>query len=303
MSRGMTRLRYLLGEAADNIKTNRTTTALAVATTTFTMLGMGVFLLLYLNAQEALGSLKEEIKVVVYLRDSASPGEIAQLRSDLSRDPAVAAVEFVSREQALAAFRTQFPSEERLLNGLGDNPFPASLVVKVSPAYRSSEQVGTLVQKLKALAEVDEVLYSQDWIDNLTVAVRYLRVLGMGIGVVLAASMVTILANTIKLTLYARREEIEILKLIGATTGFIKMPFVLEGALLGGVGAACSLVLLRALFGLAESKLALKGTFWGVGRGLAFLPDRVTVVFLLLGVMLGCLGSLVSLIQFRDARS
>ena len=303
MSRGMTRLRYLLGEAADNIKTNRTTTALAVATTTFTMLGMGVFLLLYLNAQEALGSLKEEIKVVVYLRDSASPGEIAQLRSDLSRDPAVAAVEFVSREQALAAFRTQFPSEERLLNGLGDNPFPASLVVKVSPAYRSSEQVGTLVQKLKALAEVDEVLYSQDWIDNLTVAVRYLRVLGMGIGVVLAASMVTILANTIKLTLYARREEIEILKLIGATTGFIKMPFVLEGALLGGAGAACSLVLLRGLFGLAESKLALKGTFWGVGRGLAFLPDRVTVAFLLLGVMLGCLGSLVSLIQFRDARS
>lgn len=303
MSRSVTRLRYLLGEAADNIKTNRTTTVLAVATTTFTMLGMGVFLLLYLNAQEALGSLKEEIKVVVYLRDSAPSREIAQLRSDLSRDPAVAAVEFVSREQALAAFRTQFPSEERLLNGLGDNPFPASLVVKVGPAYRSSEQVGTLVQKLKALAEVDEVLYSQDWIDNLAVAVRYLRVLGMGIGVVLAASMVTILANTIKLTLYARREEIEILKLIGATTGFIKMPFVLEGALLGGAGAACSLLLLRALFGLAEGKLALKGTFWGVGRGLAFLPDRVTVAFLLLGVMLGCLGSLVSLIQFRDARS
>ncbi len=303
MPRSVTRFRYLLGEAADNIKANRTTTALAVATTTFTMLGMGVFLLLYLNAQEALGSLKDEIKVIVYLRDSAPPKEIAQLRSELSRDPAVAAVEFVSREQALAAFRTQFPSEERLLNGLGDNPFPASLVVKVGPAYRSSEQVGTLVQKLKALAEVDEVLYSQDWIENLAVAVRYLRVLGVGIGAVLAASMVTILANTIKLTLYARREEIKILRLIGATTGFIKIPLVLEGALLGGVGAACSLLLLRTLFGLAESKLALKGTFWGAGHGLAFLPDRVTVAFLLLGVMLGCLGSLVSLIQLRDARS
>jgi len=209
----------------------------------------------------------------------------------------------VAEMTSVATFRAQFPSEKRLLDGLGDNPFPASLVVQVGPAYRSSEQVGTLVQKLKALAGVDEVLYSQDWIDNLTVAVRYLRVLGMGIGVVLAASMVTILANTIKLTLYARREEIEILKLIGATTGFIKMPFVLEGALLGGTGAVCSLLLLRTLFGLAESKLALQGTFWGAGRGLAFLPDRVTVAFLLLGVMLGCLGSLVSLIQFRDERS
>jgi cell division transport system permease protein len=303
MPRSLTRFRYLLGEAVDNIKANRTTTFIALATTTFTMLGMGVFLLLYLNVQEALGSLKDEIKVIVYLRDAASPKEIAQLRGELSQDPAVAAVEFVSREQALATFRAQFPLEERLLDGLGDNPFPASLVVKVGPAYRSSEQVGALVQSLKARAGAEEVLYSQDWIENLAVAVRYLRVLGVGIGVVLAASMVTILANTIKLTLYARREEIEILKLIGATTSFIKMPFVLEGALLGGVGAVCSLFLLRTLFGLAESKLALKGTFWGMGRGLVFLPDRVTIAFLLLGVMLGCLGSLVSLIQLRDARS
>lgn len=303
MSRGLTRFRYLLGEAVDNVRANRTTTVLALATTTFAMLGMGVFLLLYLNVQDALGSLRDEIKVIVYLRDSTSQKEIAQLRSELSRDPAVAAVEFVSREQALATFRAQFPSEERLLNGLGDNPFPASLVIKVGPAYRPSEQVGALVQSLKARAEAEEVLYSQDWIENLAVAVRYLRVLGVGIGVVLAASMVTILANTIKLTLYARREEIEILKLIGATTGFIKMPFVLEGALLGGVGALCSLFLLRTLFGLAESKLTLTGTFWGVGHGLAFLPDRVTVAFLLLGIVLGCLGSMVSLVQFRNARS
>ena len=302
MSRSLTRFRYLLGEAVDNVRANRTTAALALATTTFTMLGMGVFLLLYLNAQDALSSLREEIKVIVYLKDEASQKAVAQLRGELSTDPAVAAVEFVSREQALATFRAQFPSEERLLNGLGDNPFPASLVVKVGPASRSSEQVGALVQSLKAHAEADEVLYSQDWIENLAVAVRYLRVLGVGIGAVLAASMVTILANTIKLTLYARREEIEILKLIGATTVFIKLPFVLEGALLGGAGALCSLFLLRTLFGLAESRLALKGTFWGVGHGLAFLPERVTVAFLLLGIMLGCLGSLVSLIQFRDAR-
>jgi len=302
MSRRVTRFRYLLEEAADNITANRMTTALAVATTTFAMLGMGVFLLLYLNAQAALGSLKDEIKVIVYLKETVSSKEIAQLRSVVSGDPAVAAVDIVTREQALAAFRTQFPSEERLLNGLGDNPFPASLVVHVGPAYRSSEQVGGLVQTLKALAEADEVLYSQEWIENLAVAVRYLRVLGLGIGLVLAVSMVTILANTIKLTLYARREEIEILKLIGATTGFIKLPFVIEGAVLGGVGAACSLALLRTLFGLAERALALKGTFWGVGRGLAFLPDRVTVAFLVLGVLLGCLGSLVSLIQWRDAR-
>jgi cell division transport system permease protein len=299
----MTRLRYLLREAVDNIKSNRTTTFVALATTTFTMLAMGVFLLVYLNVQEALGSLREEIKVIVYLRDVVSPQAVSRVRAEIGQDSAVAGIEYVSREQALATFRAQFPSEERLLSGLGDNPFPASLVIKVSPAYRSSEQVRALVQKLNALSETEEVLYSQDWIENLAVALRYLEVLGLGIGTVLAASMVTILANTIRLTLHARRDEIEIMKLIGATTTFIKTPFVLEGALLGGVGALCSLFLLRTLFGLAEAKLALRGTFWGIGRGLVFLPDRVTVAFLLLGIMLGCLGSVVSLLRLRGARS
>ena len=299
----MTRLRYLLREAVDNIRSNRTTTFVALATTTFTMLAMGVFLLVYLNVQEALGSLREEIKVIVYLRDAVSPQAVSRLHAEIGQDPAVAGIEYVSREQALATFRAQFPSEERLLSGLGDNPFPASLVIKVSPAYRSSEQVRALVQKLNALSETEEVLYSQDWIENLAVALRYLEVLGLGIGTVLAASMVTILANTIRLTLHARRDEIEIMKLIGATTAFIKTPFVLEGALLGGVGALCSLFLLRTLCGLAEAKLALKGTFWGIGRGLVFLPDRVTVAFLLLGIMLGCLGSVVSLLRLRGAKS
>ena len=299
----MTRLRYLLREAVDNIRSNRTTTFVALATTTFTMLAMGVFLLLYLNVQEALGSLREEIKVIVYLRDAVSPQALSRLRAEIGQDPAVAGIEYVSREQALATFRAQFPSEERLLSGLGDNPFPASLVIKVSPAYRSSEQVRELVQKLNALSGTEEVLYSQDWIENLAVALRYLEVLGLSIGTVLAASMVTILANTIRLTLHARRDEIEIMKLIGATKAFIKTPFVLEGALLGGAGALCSLFLLRTLFGLAEAKLALRGTFWGIGRGLVFLPDRVTVAFLLLGIMLGCLGSVVSLFQLRGARS
>jgi len=298
----MTRLRYLLHEAVDNIKSNRTTTFVALATTTFTMLAMGVFLLLYLNVQEALGSLREEIKVIVYLRDAVSSQAVARVRAEIGRDPAVAGIEYVW-EQALAAFRVQFPSEERLLSGLGDNPFPASLVIKVSPTYRSSEQVRELVQKLNALSETEEVLYSQDWIENVAVALRSLKVLGLGIGAVLAASMVTILANTIRLTLHARRDEIEIMKLIGATTAFIKTPFVLEGALLGGAGALCSLVLLRSLFGVAEAKLALRETFWGIGRGLVFLPDRVTVAFLLLGIMLGCLGSVVSLLQLRGARS
>jgi len=298
----VTRLRYLLSEAVDNLRANRTTALIALATTTFTMLGVGVFLLLYLNVQRALGSLHDEIKVTAYLGESVSPQGLAALREHVGRDPAVAGVEVVSREQALAAFRAQFPSEERLLAGLGENPFPASLVIAVGSAYRSSEVVEGMVQTLKAFPEVEEVVYSRDWIENLAATLRSLELVGIGIGTVLAVSMVTVLANTIRLTLYARREEIEILKLIGATPGFIKIPFVLEGALLGGGGAACSLLLLRTVFGLAETEMTLRGAFWGLGRELTFLPGRMVVALLVLGVVLGCVGSLVSLPHLRELR-
>ncbi len=216
----MTTARYLLSEAVDNIKANRTTTVTAVVTTAFTMLGMGVFLLLYMNVQDVLGSLREEIKVIVYFRDTVSPEEIAALEVQLREDPAVSSIEFVSREQALVSFRTRFPSEERLLNGLGENPFPASLVLKIGPRFRTSQAVTELVKKLQALPEVEEVLYNRSLIENLAAGLRYLRLLGLLVGTVLAASMVTILANTTRLTLYARREDIEILRLIGATPGF-----------------------------------------------------------------------------------
>jgi cell division transport system permease protein len=298
----MIRVRYLFEEAMDNIKTNRTTTLIALVTTAFTMLGMGVFLLLYLNVQAVLGSLREEIKVVVYFRDSVGTTAVADLQGQLKEDPAVAGTEFVSREQALATFRSRFPSEERLLNGLGDNPFPASLVIKVSPRFRTSQAVADLVQKIQGLPEVEEVLYNRDWIENLAAGLRYLRLLGLVVGGVLAVTMVTILANTIRLTLHARREEIEILRLIGATPSFIKAPFLLEGALLGGVGAACSLLLLRTVYGLAENKIGPPSSFWGLGTGLSFFPLRVMAAIIVLGIMLGCVGSLVSLGRLRDVR-
>jgi len=298
----MTTVRYLLSEAVDNIMTNRTTTMTAVVTTAFTMLGMGVFLLLYLNIQGVLSSLHEEIKVIVYFRDFVTPQAMTALRVRLSDDAAVSGIEVVTREQALQSFRSRFPSEERLLNGLGENPFPASLVLKIVPRFRTSKAVADLVQKLQALPEVEEVVYNRELIENLAAGLRYLRLLGILVGAVLAASMVTILANTIRLTLYARREDIEILRLIGATPGFIKTPFLLEGALLGALGAAGSLLLLRAVFGFAETKMALHGSFWGLGARLSFLPVQLMAAMVILGTLLGFLGSIVSLGHLRDVR-
>jgi cell division transport system permease protein len=299
----MRQLRYLIQEAANNIRVNRTTTLIAVATTAFTLSCFGVFLLLYLNLKELTGSLQRDFQVVLYLEDGLAAQDIAEVQQRLTSQPEAGAVQFISKDQAMADFRAQFPSEQRLLQGLGENPLPASFVVTPAPQFRSSAAVKRWTERLKSLAGVTEVQYSRDWIDNLTTIVRYVELGAVAIGMILAAASVTIIASTIRLTLYARRDEIEILRLIGATASFIKVPYLLEGAVLGMLGGALSLVVLRGGFEFYRMQLGPAGRFFGVESGFGFFPAQVSVALIGLGLALGCLGSVVSLYEFGRART
>src|SRR5262245_34061075 len=127
----MRRIIYLVKEALANIRLNRTTTIIAVATTAFTLACFGVFLLLYVNLRGIARSLQEDIKVMVYLSDDLSVDALSDLQQRLKGEREVASISYLSKEQALADFREQFPSEHHLLQGLGENPLPASLVVTV----------------------------------------------------------------------------------------------------------------------------------------------------------------------------
>ncbi|MFM7841252.1 MAG: cell division protein FtsX, partial [Nitrospira sp.] len=200
-----------------NIRLNRTTTVIAVATTACTLACFGVFLLLYLNLRAVATSLQSDFKVVVYVQESVPAQGVAQLQSLLKADPGVQVVSYVSKEQALADFRAQFPADSHLLQGLGENPLPASFVVSLSPSLRSPDAVRRWAERVKSVPGVEQVQYSRDWINNLTAIVGYLELVAVGIGTVLSAASATIIASTIRLTLYARREEIEIMRLIGAT--------------------------------------------------------------------------------------
>ena len=137
----MKRVTYLLTEALTNIRLNQTTTIVAVATTAFTMACFGVFLLLYLNLRGVTSTLQDDIKVVVYVTDAVSAQALADLQARIKSDREVAGVTYVSKEQALTDFREQFPSEGYLLQGLGENPLPASLLVAMAHPSRSSEAV------------------------------------------------------------------------------------------------------------------------------------------------------------------
>jgi len=299
----MRRLSYCVREALRNIRDNRTTTLIAIATTAFTLACVGVFLLLYLNLRGVASSLEDDIQVIIYLTDGQSPQAIEDFQRRLRAEPQVATLSYVSKEQALADFRTQYPAEHQLLQGLGENPLPASLVVTMSPRFRSPEAVKHWAERLNGVPGVAQVQYNRDWVENLTAVIGFIELAAMGVGMILSAASITIIASTIRLTLYARRDEVEIMRLIGATAAFIKVPYLLEGAVLGALGGMLSLALLRSGFEFFKVQLGGTGRLLGLDSTFGFFPARVSLAIVLIGLMLGCAGSFVSLMEFGRARS
>ena len=299
----MRRLQYLVREALANVLTNRTTTVVAVATTAFTFACVGVFLLFYVNLRAMASSLEQDIQVMVYLQDDVTNHVKNEIEEQLKADRAVAAVTFVSKEQALADFQAQFPAESRLLDGLGQNPLPASFVVTLAAAARSSDAMRRWADRAQLIAGVGQVQYNQAWVEALAGMVKYIELAAIIVGVILSAASVTIIANTIRLALYSRREEMEILRMIGASRTFIRVPYLLEGAALGVVGSALSLVILKAGFELFRHEIRTASRFLGVDTLLTFFPWEMCVLLVLVGLFLGFSGSFLSLLRFGEGRT
>ncbi len=299
----MRRLFYLFREAWANMRANRTTTVVAILTTAFTLSCVGIFLLLYVNLRSAAGWLQEDIKIMVYLDDQLTRESVADLEGRLKADRMVAAMVFISKEQALGEFRAQFPADSHLLEGLGQNPLPASFVVTLASQYRSPDAVKRWTERVRTMPGVAKVDYNQEWIDALAGLIRYIELIAIGVGVILSTAAVTIIGNTIRLTLFSRREEIEILRLIGATRWFIRIPYLLEGAVLGALGSGLSLLILKGGFELFRQQISSTGRLSGIEHMIAFFPLSVCLALVLIGIGLGFAGSFVSLRRFGDSRT
>lgn len=293
---------YLFRAAWANLRTNRTTTVVAIVTTAFTLACVGIFLLSYVNLRNAAAWLQEDIKIIVYLDDRISGEETRELEGKLKADRMVTGVRYISKEQALGEFRAQFPSDSHLLEGLGENPLPASFIVTPATGYQSPDAVNRWAERARTMAGVAKVDYNQEWIDALAGLIRYIELTAIGVGMILSAAAVTIIGNTIRLALFARREEIEILRLIGATRAFIRIPYFLEGAVLGACGSALALGILKLGFELFRQQISSAGRFQGIENMVSFFPLSICVAFVAVGMGLGVAGSVVSLRRFGEGR-
>ncbi len=287
---------YFLRKALENIWTNPFLSLVTLSTIAISMLILGLFSLIYLNVQQSLHQMGGELQITAYLQETISSEQAEVLRSKVADWPEVEGITYISKEQALARFRSQLREYAGILEGLKENPLPASLELTLIPQYGRSGNIKELSTRLGRLPGVAEVQYGRKWMAKLRVFVEVMKLVGITVGGLLLIATIFVISNTIKLTFYSRREELEIMRLVGATDFFIKAPFLIEGLLhgLGGALLAAGGLSLLVLFLFSHLDLPLR---LAVMAG-SLPTGQLVAGFLGLGLLLGVLGSMVSLRRF-----
>jgi cell division transport system permease protein len=273
------------------------TSAVATATIALCLLLAGAFALLLTNMEQVLTRFGEEVRVSAYLADDLAPGEQERLAMRVQALGGVESVTWVSKQDALERFRASPFGRASLLDGLDDNPLPASLEIVLEPAQRNRAGLDALLGRLRGVPGIAELGYGHEWVEGYARAVALVRGLALGLGAVLALATLLIVANTIRLSVYARHDEIEILRLVGAGRTFVATPFLLEGLLEGAAGGLAALGLLALGF---RAGLVLLGGGLELLLGYAepaFLTAGGAFALVALGGALGVIGSALALLR------
>ncbi len=296
-------LGYFLREAAADLWKRRTVNLVSIATIGATLYVLGIFLVLMTNVTRVVSSWAEENRISVYLVDNCPAGDRVALEERISKDPAVGAVEYVSKEEALDRFRKDFPDLADLATGLDANPLPASFEITFKGRSADASAVEAFSAGLEKQPGVDGVRYDIVWVRRVR---SLLKVIGWGGGILgailLSASMITI-SGVIRLNVLARREEIEILRLVGATRGFIRGPFLVEGAFQGAAASVLAFGLILATWLAVSSSARVKSDFLLQLLAGGSMPVWMPAALLGIGLAVGLAGSLVSVRRAFSATS
>lgn len=281
-------MRLLVREALQAIRRAPLLSALSITTIGFSLYAVGLFALVAVNLREALRTVEERVEVVAYLLRGTPPEAIAQASQDIAAFPEVARVTFVSEDEALKRARLELVEFRDAYRDLSVNPLPASLEIQLKDGYRNSEHTSAVAGRLKGYGFIDDVRYGREWIEKLDRLRNIAGVVGLTIGLAFASVAVVIIGVTIRITVLQRAREIAIMRLVGATNGFIRGPFLLEGMLKGLLGGFVAIALSYGTYLLFRGQVELATS------GIVFLNPGQVGLGVVFGVMIGLAGSLVS---------
>jgi len=289
---------YYFSRALNNIRQNVFVNAVTVGTIALALLIVSLFLLVFINMENAAENWSERVQVTAYFDHELTGRELSTLRSRIGALPGVSRMYYVSRDEAMKRFKERLRGQETLLEGVRPEILPASLEITLMRSSRDTQSVEKFVAGLKRIPGIGEVQYGEEWVRRFNLFLNFMRLVGALLGAFLVLAVIFIVSNTIKLTIYARRDELEVMSLVGATRFFIKAPFLVEGVIQGGAGAFLALLLLFGLYELFLYNADTLLTFNPVTSGLSFLPAEYLAIIFLSGVALGFVGSLTSLKRF-----
>ncbi|MEK7701831.1 MAG: permease-like cell division protein FtsX [candidate division NC10 bacterium] len=283
-------LAFLIGEALRDLRRAGRVAVSAIVLITLSLAALGGFWLLSSNLDRAVARWRERVRIIVYLKREPAAGEVPALVERVQSVPGVASVLYIGKAEALRSLKEVLGKDASVVSQLPSNPLPASLEITPAAPAATPDGARALLERLSSLPEAEEIAGSVDWVERLSQWQRLLTTIGLGLGAVLGVAAILTVTTATTLILHARRQETEIMRLVGASEMTIRLPLLLQGMLQGLVGAMLALAALVAAHGVVAPRLEpLVNLTLGL-PDIAFLPPLGLGVLLLAGGLLGGLG-------------
>lgn len=287
-------LSYFWGETFRSLFRNRFMAIASVLTVTLSMFILGVFLSAVLNINHMASYLENQVEMTVYLKDGLTTDQVMGIGKYLKAQPGMKEIKFTNKDQAMKDFRERMGDQQGLLDAINGNPLPASYQM----SFQTPEQLKTAAEVVAKYQGVETVQYGKDIIEQLYKVAQVIRLSGIVLIIFLAGAELFIISNTIRLTVFARRREIQIMKYVGASNGFIRWPFLFEGMVIGFLGSGFASLILWEGYKTVVSEMA--------AAGLVFIPmiplwpfmGYTTLIILAAGIVIGVMGSSISLRKY-----
>ncbi len=263
-----------------------------------TFLTVGVFLALANNLEHVAEQISNNMAAVFFLDTDISEEQLNAVEEELKQSQLVLETTFVSAEQAVDKFREKFPELQGIIENIKINPFPPSIETTFKEKTITFREASGLIDQIKNMPGVEDVQFNQEWVDRVNSFSRLAKAVGFFLGGILVLASFFIISNVIKLNVLARKDEIEILRLVGATNTFIRVPFLLEGITLGVIGGLVSLFLLLLLINSIPIYLGSRPGVLNELINFRYLTLFQSITIIAEGGIIGFLGSLTPLARF-----
>jgi cell division transport system permease protein len=289
---------YLVSRAFQNMWRNLFPNVATIWIIAISVLIFSTFSLIAFNLTSLLKIWEEKIEIIAYLKKGISSGEAELLLRQVQSLEGIDRVTYVSSSDAMTFMEAKLGDQKNLLEGIQPIVLPPSFEIQLKMDYRNSIRIREIVSQLKRFPQIEEIQYGQEWVETFSVGVHLVRLTQWILGGLLLAAMIFIISNTLQLTLSSRKEEMEVMQMVGASPAFIKVPLYIEGLFQGFLGSGLAILLLFLLYQAFFLYIPSSVQDWVTKIPILFLPVKTILWILGGGMVLGFLGSFIALKRF-----